>query len=241
MIPFPIKNLVVEWRYDPSLAFYSQMDQIGCHFADDYPDWQRSALTLQIHNKKHHRRFFMSYSRCFFEAIIGPGDDVAGEVDRSKELFERFSHELKIRTLRRFGFRQWAAFERKESFNDLVYRANKKFQATNASLEELLRGTMNDLCYVADVTTHQGWKYALRAGPMERKQWFEFVPHEPLLFESPESLNTYQDAFAERLLFADLDCFKEDVPISDLSSLITTIQSTSFSILSDFNKYFSED
>ncbi len=236
----PIKNLVVEWRYEPRLALYSKMDQIGLDFAEDYPDWERTALTLEIRNKKHRRRFFMSYRRSFFDAIISAGSDASTELDQAAKLFERLSNNLEIHTPKRIGIRQWAAFKSEDPFSELVRRATKKFHPTSDSLNQLLRGTIRDIGYVADITTDQGWKYGLRAGPMERDQWFQLVPHEQGLFESPQELTTYREEFCERLFYIDLDCFKEDVPPSDLTSFISVIRSTSRDIISDFYKYYSE-
>ena len=76
---------------------------------------------------------------------------------------------------------------------------------------------------------------------MERTQWFSLVPHEPKLFDPPESIKEYQEGFSERFLYVDIDCFKEDVPVSDLPPLITAIHSTSHDIISDFYKYFIEE
>ncbi|OHB82993.1 MAG: hypothetical protein A2V98_20300 [Planctomycetes bacterium RBG_16_64_12] len=237
----PVKNLVIEWRHKPNLAVYTKMDQIGIHFADNYPDWQRSPLTLEIRNKKSKRRFFMSYRRCFFEVIEPTDNDVGGELDRARKLFDRFSGDLVISKLERVGIRQWAAFERDEPFNEVVRRANRKFQPQDQRFVELLRGNVVDVGYVADVRTEQGWNYRLHVGPMEKPQWFEIVPHEEGMFSSSEKLGEYRKAFPDRFLFVDIDCFKEDVAVSDLPALVSEIRSTSSKIMTDLHKYYQED
>jgi hypothetical protein len=236
----PVKNLVIEWRYKPNLAVYAKMDQVGIEFAEDYPDWQRSPLTLEIRNKKSKRRFFMSYRRCFFEVIEPTDKNVAGELDRAGRLFGQFSRVTEITQLDRVGIRQWAAFDREEPFNEIVRQANKRFQPQDERFVKLLRGNVVDVGYVADVQTETGWNYRLHVGPMEKSQWFEVVPHEEQMFSSKDEFTKYRGTFPDRFLFVDIDCFKEHVALSDLSTLVSDIRVTSSDIMSDLHRHYEE-
>src|SRR5690606_7921582 len=106
----PVKNLIVEWRYQPQLGFYSKMDGVGLHFHDEFPDWQRSALSLEILNKTANRRFFMAYRRAFYDVVGIADHSVRTELEVARPLFERLGDQLGIERLDRIGFRQWAAF-----------------------------------------------------------------------------------------------------------------------------------
>jgi len=237
----PVKNLVIEWRYKPNLAVYTKMDQVGIDFAEKYPDWQKSPLTLEIRNKKSKRRFFISYRRCFFE-VIGPRDkDVAAELERASKLFDRIHRDLDLNKLERVGIRQWAAFARDEPFAEMVRRANRKFQPQDPQFLELLRGNVVDVGFVADVKTEQGWNYSLRVGPMEKAQWFDTVPHEVEMFSGTEEFAEYRQEFPDRFLYVDIDCFKEDVALSDLPALVSAISMASRDTMSDLWKYYEED
>ncbi len=237
----PVKNVVIEWRYKPNLAVYTRMDQVGIDFADKYPDWRRSPLSLELRNKKAKRRFFISYQRCFYE-VVGPADnDVAAELERANKLFDRIRHDLAVSELERVGIRQWAAFERGEPFNEMVRRANRKFQPQDPRFTELLQGQVIDVGYVADVRTEQGWKYSLRVGPMEKAQWFKTVPHEEEMFSGQEEFAEYQGGFPDRFLYIDFDCFQEDVAVSDLPALVSAICGVSRDTMSDLHRYYEED
>ena len=60
-----LRKLVVELRYKPELGFYSKMDAVGANLSDDFPHWQRSPLTVEVRNRKKHRRVFLGHQRCF--------------------------------------------------------------------------------------------------------------------------------------------------------------------------------
>jgi len=57
---FPVRHLIAELRYTPTLGFYSAMDKIGIALGEHYPDWERSPLTLEVRDKNHRRRCYLS-------------------------------------------------------------------------------------------------------------------------------------------------------------------------------------
>jgi len=234
----PVRNLVVEWRYAPNLAVYAAMDQLGIEMQDVYPDWQRSALTLELRDKKHCRRFVMAYNRTFFHVVEPSNKQVSIELDNAIEMFEKLSNRTSIQSLKRVGLRQWAAFpEKDDPLERLTARMANRFQPDNKNLLEALSGTVEDLSYVVDVKHNEGWKYALRAGPMPKKQWFEAVPHEESAFASPEAFAKYKDEFPETIFFVDMDASKEDVPYTESKMLLRKIRSSSHEIFQRLNAY----
>jgi len=234
----PVKNVAIEWRYAPNLAVYAKMDQIGIDFEESYPDWNRSPLTLELSNKKFHRRFFMSYRRCFFE-VVGPKDKVvAPEIDRAKRVFDRFRQDLGIQRVQRIGLRQWFAFGSAETLADLVKRARDRFHPVNSALGQAIEGEVEDLGYVVDVVHPAGWKYSLRAGPMEKSQWFDIVPHEPRLFSGQEDLVEYREQFPERFLYVDIDCHREEVAVGDSVEFLSAAAATAGNICMGIYNYF---
>lgn len=239
----PIRTLVVEWRYAATLAIYSKMDVVGLAFAEEYSDWQRSPLALEIWSKKHRRRFCMAHKRSFFHVVDQGakfGLDVVAETERAGKLFERLGGEIEASTIERVGFRQWVAFPRTESFRELVARAKRKFQPQCSTLEDCLGGSVDDVAYVVDVATSDGWKYDLRAGPMEKKQWFEIVPHERNLFGSQSSFDAYREAFPGQFFFVDIDCHHENISRSDAIGWLTIAKRLSHDVFTRIHKYFSE-
>ncbi len=227
----PVKHLVLEMRYPPSLAFYTAMDRIGLDLSDSYPNWERSPLTLEIRNKKLRRRCYLSFQRCFYEAIGFAA--VHSEVQRASKFFDKMHHELKFTNVHRIGLRQRLAVTSSEPFTEMVQRTVKKFQPPDEPLTDLLRGSIEDVGYNVDVLADNGWKYHLRFGPMEREQWFEVIPHEVSLFESAEEFANYKEGFPDRYFYIDIDCYQNDTTYSDLVSLLTSMDSISSEILGD--------
>jgi hypothetical protein len=227
----PVQHLVLELRYDPALRFYTVMDKIGLDLAEAYPDWERSPLTLDIRNKKYHRRCFLSYQRCFYEALGFPA--LVPEIERAEKLFEKVHFEMAFTKVRRIGLRQWLTVVSDEPFAQMVKTVVKKVQPPDDKLSKLLRGRIEDVGHVVDVLADNGWKYHLRFGPMESKQWFELIPHEIGLFDSPEAFKKYKESMPERFLFIDIDCYKDDTTFSDVASLVFSMRQVSSEIVGD--------
>src|SRR5687767_14226183 len=113
-----VKHLVMELRYEPSLAFYGVMDKIGLDLSSSYPDWERSPLTLEIRDKKNKRRVLLSHQRSFFEAVAFANP--ATEFEKASKFFEKLHHELKFTRVRRIGLRQWATIVLEEKFEKVL-------------------------------------------------------------------------------------------------------------------------
>lgn len=233
----PVRNLAIEWRYEHSLAIYSSMDQVGIAFKDSYPDWQRTALTLELRDKKHRRRFYMSFNRCFFHTA-NP-DDATIELDKAVPLFDLLAQKMDIKTVKRIGLRQWSAFPRQESLKELVQLTARRFQPTSEKLLDLLQGTVEDVSYVTEATHVSGWKYNLRLGPMEKKQWFEIVEFEGGAFE-PKAAEEFKESFPEVFLYIDMDASKEDVPYSETKILLQSMREGSHKVMRGLHDYLKE-
>jgi hypothetical protein len=229
-----VKHIVVEVRYEPTLAFYGVMDRIGLYFASHYPDWERSPLALEIRDKKGRRRATFTHNRSFFEAI-DPSDPTA-EIDRAVKLFDRLQSELKFTTVRRLGIRQWAALAEEQKFDKLVQNLSKKLHPQQEHLNNALHGVVEDFLYAAHVLTDTGWKYRLKVGPMERKQWFEIIPYEPALFPDGK-FEEFKNSVPETMIFFDVDGLQEDFPYSDLAIVVGNIRRGTDEVLMDLANY----
>lgn len=240
-LALPVKNLVIEWRFTPQLAMYSTMDKIGLHFADDFPDWQRSPLTLELRDKTRWRRFFMSHRRCFFDVVSPSDTGLSAEFDKAHALFDRTADELDLREIERLGFRQWFAFPCEDEFESLVRRFTGKFHSQDQSLKDLLQAEFVDIGYVVDMKTADGWKYNLRAGPMKKEQWFSIVPHERQVLKTQSSFDEYESNFPSQFLYVDIDCYSESLPRSEARTLIDKMRRKSHEIAKNLSQYFDSE
>jgi hypothetical protein len=225
-----VKHLVAEMRYEPNLAFYGVMDKIGLDFASKYPDWQRSPLTLELRDKKRKRRGFLAYERSFYEAV-GYGPE-GPEIEQARDLFAKVHHALGFSKVRRFGFRRMRSYATTEEFPHMVRAVTQKFGPKSEHLDKALRGKVEDFGYVVNVRSDEGWKYHLRLGPMERKQWFELIPYELGMFDEKEFLK-FREEMPERMYFVDLDCYQEDITYSDIQTVLSSIVSKSEELIAD--------
>jgi hypothetical protein len=233
-----VRDIVVEWRYAANLAVYIAMDKVGIFFKDEFPDWQRSPLSLEIKDKKNRRRLAMMHNRAFYH--VAGVRDPNEESELSLRFFDRLAHELEISRLTRVGIRQWSIFPRQDGFRELVKLCAKKFQQSSDTLKRALQGTMDDMAYVAEVTHADGWKYNLRLGPMDRDQWKKAVSHEEDVFDSEAAYNEYVNRLPANFLYVDVDAYKEDIGYADSKILVKRMGSVSRDIASDLSRYLEE-
>lgn len=241
------RKIVVEWRYKPTLAFYPKMDGLGTKYAESFPDWQRTALNLEIRDKKRHRRVFWAHRRSFFEAETP--ENLAEAFDTARRFIDEFCGAVGHRELTRLGVRQWFAISRDESFAALLDRFSRKFLNPNDKLVSKADGVLTDTLYAVDFDWKEGWKALFRAGPMTRKQWFESVPYETGIFqdspawerEPPKgTFEDYRWSFPDPLLYLDLDCYQENLGAVDVASRIADCRQRSATFVDAVIKYFLE-
>ena len=234
----PLKKLVVELRYKPDLGFYGKMDPIGLELAGEFPDWQRTPLTLEVRNQKKHRRLYLSYNRIFLDVDEADPD---GDFSHAEKLMRTVCPKLEVKQFLRFGVRQWFAADLDKPFARMVDELAERFLPKNAELSAILSDKTKDLAYVLDCETAEGWRYSLRLGPMMKSQWFTTVPHEPGSFEQAEegeeTFTKFQKSFPEQLVYVDIDCFWEDQPAEKLDKFLAAVRRRSHDLVTKLIEY----
>lgn len=240
----PLRKLVIELRYRPNLGFYGKMDAVGRSLGDDFPDWERSPLTLEVRNKKNHRRVFLSHRRCFYQADLGDAEPQR-EFQFAEKTLEAVCAGLAITEFARIGIRQWLASDMDKAFALMVDEIAARFLNENEELSSILTDTKHDVAYVVDYETSEGWKYHLRLGPMTKEQWFQVVDYEVNIFERPEEENAltfekYRSSLPENFLYLDIDCFQEDVAKDRFTELLTMFRRRSHDLAGRLIRYCRE-
>jgi hypothetical protein len=228
----PLKKLVVELRFKADLAFYGKMDSIGIELAKEYPDWQRSPLTLDVRGIKKHRRLFLSVNRAVFEM-----DDPDADIDLgyTEKLLKQVVPKLDVKALDRIGVRQWFAADLGKPFALMVDEISQRFLSRNPDLTNILNDKTKDVAYAVDYESADGWLYHLRMGPMMKAQWFQSVVHELNNFEQDKdakgTFENFQNSFPEQFLFIDLDCYKEEQPADKLDKFLNSARRRSHDLV----------
>jgi len=240
----PLRKLVIELRYKPDLGFYKRMDSVGRALGSDFPDWERSPLTVEVRNKKKHRRVFLSHHRGFYEADLDAADP-ALEFQFAEKTLQDVRDGLGITDLNRIGVRQWFAANLDKSFARMVDEIAARFLREDEELSSILTDRKHDVAYVVDFETSDGWKYHLRLGPMTKEQWLQVVNYEVSIFERPEdesaaTLEKYRNSLPENLLYVDIDCFQEDVAKDRFTDLVTTFRRRSHDLTGRLIRYCRE-
>lgn len=235
----PLKKLVVEVRYKPDLGFYAKMDAIGQELTEEYPNWQRSPLTLEVRNQKKHRRLYLSSGRTFldFDGV----DPAAGDFDHAEKLLGKVCQKLGVKEFSRIGVRQWFAADIDKSFALMVDEFSERFLPKGTELGEILSDKTTDVAYVVECETGDGWRYNLRLGPMQRTQWFQIVAHELNAFEqgdeATETFEKFRQTIPEQFLYVDVDCFGEQMAAGELNGFISSARRRSHGLATKLIEY----
>lgn len=232
------RKLVVEWRYKPELGFYGKMDAVGIDHADHFPDWQRTPLTLELRNRKRHRRVFLSVRRSFFDC--DGLENQASEFEFAGGILDRVGGKLELGTYERIGVRQWFATDLHKTFTALMDDVYQKFYQHNQALIAVVGTRVKDVAYVIDVEHADGWRYNLKLGPMRKQQWFDFVQYELGNFEDEDDGETFakfRASIPEQFLFIDMDCYQTDLPAAKSLAFVRAVQPRSQEIVQGLIKY----
>jgi hypothetical protein len=234
----PLKKLAMELRYKPDLGFYNKMDAIGLELTEDYADWERSPLTLEVRNKKKHRRLFLSVKRSFVDIDDADPD---GDFSHAVKLLGRICPKLCVKEFNRIGVRQWFAADLNKPFALMVDQFAERFLPKNQDLTAILNDKTKDVAYVVECMTDDGWKYNLRMGPMLKKQWFLLVAHERDAFEqgdeATETFEKFRQSIPEQFLYVDIDCFAEERSVDRLDSFLASVRRRSQELASKLIEY----
>lgn len=237
-LKLPLKKLIVELRHKPTLGFYGRVDAIGEELQEDYPDWERTALTLEVQNRKKHRRLFLSADRIFVDVDAADPD---ADFDRAEKLLVKVSKKLEIAEFKRIGVRQWFAADLTKPFALMVDEFAARFLNGNEELKGILADKLKDVAYVVDYETSDGWRFNLRAGPMTKSQWLGTVAIDRNNFDrtegATETIEKFRESIPEQFLFVDVDCYREDQSADKLAKFMIAVRKRSQEIVGKIIDY----
>jgi hypothetical protein len=214
------------------------MDPIGVDLTGEFPDWQRSPLTLEVRNRKKHRRLFLSHNRTFLDVDEADPD---GDFSHAEKLMRTVCPKLEVKQFVRVGVRQWFAADLDKPFALMVDELAERFLPKNADLAAILSDKTKDVGYLVDCEVVEGWRYNLRLGPMLKSQWFLTVLHDPNNFEQAEegeeTFAKFQKSFPDQCLYIDIDCYQEEQPVDKLDKFLASVRRRSHDLTTKLIEY----
>lgn len=241
-----LRKLVIEFRYPAKLSFYGKMDEVGMTLSDEFPDWRRSSLSLEVVNKKKHQRVFLGFQKCFIE-IDTASETPSVESDFAKDRIVSVCFRLGLEEISRIGMRQWFTIDIGKSFARTVDLLHEKLFDPPQKLKSILSDSVKDVAYAVDYKTTDGWEYNLRLGPMTAKEWFERVPYEGNSFEAEsrneedgedrQTFQNYQGSLPSEFVYFDIDCYEQSVAVGDIPNLLTTFKQKATEVLNQTHAY----
>jgi hypothetical protein len=198
------------------------MDEVGLSFLADFPDWQRTELSLELRDLRDHKRVHFSFNRMFFE--FNKLDEPLTALNKVAEVYSSAAKEFQISQNKRLGVRAFYALTFEPSFESIRDKLVRKFFQSSRDIDELLDAPIVDMGYVVDLgPDSRGWEAHLRLGPMHRKQWFQVLPYERELFPPPgdrDPFEQFKKTIPDPMIHLDLDLFRSDVATTDVADKI---------------------
>jgi len=232
-----LKKLVVDFRYKPTLRVYESMDVVGRTLSDDFPDWERAALALEIRNRQKHRRLVIQFRQSVFDCI-NPGNEEE-EFDVAKKSVKSVSDKVDIAKFERFAVRFWFVAEFKGEYESLVRLVYRKFCTPVESLAPFAEYVLKDAAYAVELSRDE-WTYGVRVGPMTKDEWFSTVHHERKAFETApdgETFEKYAQTLPDRFVYVDLDVRREHMLHEDARQSIRRLRTRARAIADGIIEY----
>jgi hypothetical protein len=191
-------------------------------------------LTLEIRDKERHRRFALAFDRCFFEADAPDPDKEFQSVSAPLKLICK---NLEIEAVTRVGIRQWFAADLNKPFALMVDELTERFHVRSEQLASFLPDKTHDFSYTMVYKTKDDWRYQLRFGPMEKKQWFQTVFHEPTLHgfgQEDDEKNTFGDLWQsvpDQFVYIDIDFIHENQTAQKIDEFLVNVRRKSHEVV----------
>jgi hypothetical protein len=207
-----IQKLMMRFGYKPNLAVYTRMDAVAATMTDEFPQWERSALSLDLRNPELHQRFQILFNYCYFscDEPSNPTESVA----MANRLMDFALKKFEIGKLERVGVAYFSIVEDKRSFRDLVLACDKAFHVPLATIPAFDDCHLADTAYIVSAKERDTkWSRTVQVGPMIKSEFLAKFPFEiPLYDLEQKPLKAFQDAIPETFMFvsSDVSCIQCD-------------------------------
>lgn len=236
-----VTKFALKVDFKPCLSVYTRMDSIGTALLHEFPDWNRTALSLELRNYNNRRLFRMAHNHCFFER--DNPDDLSSELEFAGKVMDSALRKFEVNKISKAGVLHLFAAAQELSFEDVVVRFDNKFHASFSSLSPFDDSTLVDTAYVVNVRDRDDktWTRNIQSGPMSRHEYFDRYPATVKLnLQSSSDLEALHSTIPEVFLFTLIDATCEDIERSRLIRNLSDVATASNQMAGRLNSFFLE-
>jgi len=215
------KKIVFNANIKPSIDFFSKQYELLKKFKEDFPNWEVTGFNFTSQDRENHCSAMVTHKNIIFEI-----DDANNKIEFSKKIIKKILVEynklLHIELFLRLGFRFFIFIPmleiEKEELADII---QSKLFINNSELSTILSEKLTDLAYIRDYNK-DGFLYHFKCGPMPKEQipaWVDFGQNK-YRFNTPKDFKEYLDSFPEMSIFIDIDCYKQNIPFTDMEPFL---------------------
>lgn len=257
-----LRRVIFEVRFQPSLKYYDEINEIGALLNQTYPYWQRDWTKIQFMDRVNHTSLIVEHNR------IGGHIDVPNDFYHFKrrmlESIKVYNEKIQISNIRRSGLRCLWLCPVDFDFNELLKIIQDKFYAPKEELNEVIGNQFNDIAYMF-YFEKEGYNVHLRMGPVTKDEIPHWIPPQGPAHREPdddenlklgngvdkyisnqavESHNLDNEmtdtAYPEVAIFYDVDCYTEKLKINDMETFLDKGYGIARSVANGITKYLME-
>ncbi len=216
------KKILFNAIFKPSVEFFLKQYELLKMYKKYFPSWEVSGLNFTVQDRENHCSSTITHSNIIFEI-----DDANSKVEFLKKtinnILSGYNEFFPIESFIRLGLRFYIFIPmleiKKEELADII---QSKLFVSNNELTTILSEKVTDLAYIRDYKKDE-FLYHFKCGPMPKEQipaWVDFGQNKHR-FNTPKDFKEYLDSFPDMSIYIDIDCYKQDIPFSDMGSFLT--------------------
>jgi len=232
------KKILFGANIKPSIDFFSKQYELLKMYKMDFPNWEVSILNFTAQDRENHCSATVTHKNIIFEI-----DDANTKVEFSRKIINNilsgYNEFFPIESFIRVGLRFYIFIPmleiEKEELADIIQ--SKLFISSN-ELTTILSEKVTDLAYIRDYKKDD-FLYHFKCGPMPKEQipaWVDFGQNKHR-FNTPKDFKEYLDSFPDISIFIDIDCYKQDIPFTDIGSFLTKAMDNCIKTATSTKKY----
>lgn len=216
------RKIIFNANIKPSINFFSKQYELLKKYKTDFPNWEVTSLNFTVKDRENHCSALITHKNIIFE-IDDANTKVEFSSKRINKILIEYNELFPIEVFSRLGLRFFIFVPmleiEKEELADII---QSKLFVNNNELSTILSEKLTDLAYIRDYTK-DGFLFHFKCGPMPREQipaWVDFGQNK-YRFNTPKDFKQYLDSFPEMSIFIDIDCYRQDIPFTDMGSFLT--------------------
>lgn len=232
------KKILFNALIKPSIDFFSKQYELLKELNKAFPNWEVRGVGFTSRDVKNHCSSTINHKLIIYE-IENSETGIDFSKDRINNILLAYNKFFPIKDFLRIGLRFFIFVPmieiEKEELADII---QSKLFLNNENISNILSDELIDLTYLRDFKKDEFY-YHFKCGPMPEEQissWVIFGDNRHR-FKTQDDFKKYLATFPKMSLFIDIDCYKRDIPFTQIDLFLSKAFNNCTQIATDMKKY----